>query len=138
MSRYDAFISHASEDKPFVEPLAEALEARGFSIWYDAHTLSVGDSLRQSIDRGLAESRKGIVVLSTSFFGKGWPEWELDGLVDRHVMERGIILPLWHGVTAADVRKYSPSLAGIVAIPTSRAFDAVVDELADALGASIT
>jgi hypothetical protein len=50
---WEVFISHASEDKDaVVRPFAEALEARGLKVWYDEFTLRVGDSLRQSIDRG--------------------------------------------------------------------------------------
>lgn len=68
---WDAFICHASEDKEsFVRPLAEELSRRGLRIWYDEFTLKVGDSLRKSIDRGLAESDYGIVVLSPNFFQK--------------------------------------------------------------------
>jgi hypothetical protein len=78
---YDAFISHASEDKTsLVRPLAKALGAMGFRIWYDEFELRVGDSLRQSIDRGLVNSRYGVVVLSPSFFAKNWPQYELNGL----------------------------------------------------------
>ena len=51
-NQWDAFISHASEDKEgFVRPLAQALEARDVSVWFDEFTLTVGDSLRRSIDR---------------------------------------------------------------------------------------
>ena len=66
---YDAFISHASEDKQeFVRPLAETLTELGLKIWYDEFELKVGDSLRGSIDRGLVNSKYGIVVLSKNFF----------------------------------------------------------------------
>lgn len=55
---WDIFISHASEDKAdFVEPLATRLQERRLRVWYDNFTLTVGDSLRRSIDRGLAQSR---------------------------------------------------------------------------------
>lgn len=68
---YDAFISHATEDKAKVaKPLSKALTTMGFNIWYDEFELKVGDSLRQSIDQGLANSRYGIVVLSPAFFAK--------------------------------------------------------------------
>jgi hypothetical protein len=66
--RWDAFISHASEDKDFVRPLAAALEKSGLEIWFDETTLTVGDRLRESIDHGLSKSRFGIVVLSKHFF----------------------------------------------------------------------
>jgi len=83
---YDAFISHASEDKDdLARPLAEFLKKAGFSIWYDEFQLRVGDSLRRSIDKGLANSRFGIVVLSPNFFAKNWPQYELDGLVAKEI-----------------------------------------------------
>ena len=70
---YDCFISHASEDKDFVEPLAERLRELGLTVWYDKFVLKIGDSLRESIDRGLASSRYGVVVISHAFFTKRWP-----------------------------------------------------------------
>jgi len=74
--------SHASEDKEaLVQPLATALAAFGVRAWYDEFTLEAGDSLSRSIDRGLADSRFGVVVLSPSFILKPWPEYELRGLV---------------------------------------------------------
>ncbi len=76
---WDAFISHASEDKiDFVEPLALELRSRGLKIWYDNFTLTIGDSLRRSIDRGLGHSKFGVVILSPNFFSKEWPQKELD------------------------------------------------------------
>src|SRR5882757_2165987 len=110
---YDAFICHASEDKDkFVRPLAAALASHHLEIWYDEFSLSVGDGLRRAIDRGLAKSRFGIVVLSPHFFRKGWAQRELDGLVAREIAEdRRLILPIWHNVTANDIVRYSPPLA---------------------------
>ena len=62
--RWDAFISHASEDKDsFVRPLAEALQKSGLEIWFDETTLKVGDRLREAIDHGLSKSRYGIAVI---------------------------------------------------------------------------
>jgi hypothetical protein len=58
--RWDAFISHASEDKDLVRPLAAALEKSGLEVWFDETTLTVGDRLRISIDHGLSKSRFGI------------------------------------------------------------------------------
>lgn len=77
---YDAFISHATEDKEsVVKPLAKQLDRMGYRVWYDEFELTVGDSLRQSIDRGLGTSRYGVVVLSQAFFAKNWPQYELNG-----------------------------------------------------------
>ncbi|WP_051631364.1 toll/interleukin-1 receptor domain-containing protein [Afifella pfennigii] len=109
---HDFFISHASEDKDgFVRALAEALQERGASVWYDEFTLKVGDSLRRNIDRGLAGSRFGVVVLSEHFFGKEWPNKELDGLVALEVQGQTRILPIWHKVSKDEVARFSPTLA---------------------------
>lgn len=130
---YDLFISHASEDKDdFVRPLAEALTARGLRVWYDEFQLRIGDSLRQSIDRGLANSRYGVVVLSSSFFAKNWPQYELNGLVAREMNGIKVILPIWHKVTKNDVLAYSPSLADKVALNSSLlSIDEIAKGLAD-------
>lgn len=118
--QYDAFISHASEDKEeFVKPLANALRTAGYCIWYDDFSLKVGDSLRRSIDKGLANSRYGIVVLSSAFFAKNWTQYELDGLVAKEMEGEKVVLPIWHKVTKDEVRRYSPSLADKVAINSS-------------------
>ena len=93
-SKWDAFISHASEDKDdFVRPLADGLTECGLSVWFDEFELKVGDRLRESIDRGLSQSRFGIVVLSPHFFEKKWPQDELSGLVTRETGGAKVILP---------------------------------------------
>jgi hypothetical protein len=117
---YDVFISHASEDKTaIVRQLANALREAGLSVWYDEFELKIGDSLRRKIDRGLAKSRFGIVVLSHAFFNKGWPNYELDGLVTKAVTGEQILLPIWHNISKQEVIEYSPSLADKLARSTS-------------------
>jgi TIR domain len=121
--QYDFFVSHASEDKDtFVRPLVGCLEALGLSVWYDEFTLEVGDSLRRSIDLGLASSKYGIVVLSKSFFSKQWPQYELDGLTTKSIGGTGgkVILPIWYDVSHDDVANYSLSLADKVAFSSAR------------------
>jgi hypothetical protein len=115
-TKWDIFISHAWEDKEQVaRPLAQALINEGLKVWYDEMTLKLGDSLRRSIDRGLAESRYGIIILSPAFFNKQWTQYELDGLVTRDFAPDKVILPIWYQVGREEVARYSPSLAGRVA-----------------------
>jgi hypothetical protein len=117
---YDVFISHASEDKDsVVRPLAHALSDAGLKVWYDEFELKIGDSLRRKIDIGLANSRFGVVVLSRSFFRKGWPNYELDGLVTRAVSGEQILLPIWHEITKQELIEYSPTLADKLARSTA-------------------
>ena len=128
---YDFFICHASEDKDeIVRELAERLKAEGTDVWYDEFTLKVGDRLRREIDRGLAKSRFGIVVISEYFFAKEWPQKELDGLFSMDTGEKSRILPIWHKVTKDQVVQHSPILAGIVALNTGiHSIDEIVTEL---------
>lgn len=131
---WDVFISHASEDKEgFVRPLANRLQEQGLRVWFDEFTLTIGDSLRRSIDRGLANSRYGIVVVSPDFLKKEWPQKELDGLVAREVEGVKVILPVWHNMGAADIAAYSPTLADRVAVSSVRGLDHVTDQLLTAV-----
>jgi hypothetical protein len=132
--KWDVFISHASEDKDAIaRPLAEAFRARGMEVWYDEFTLRVGDSLRKSIDAGLAGCKFGVVILSPYFFNKHWPEQELNGLANREVHGKKVILPVWHNVSHDDVSAFSPTLADRVGVPTSKGLEHVVDELIKAM-----
>lgn len=132
---HHAFISHASEDKEeIVRPLAEKLREAGFDIWYDEFELKVGDSLRRKIDTGLANSKFGIVILSPAFFAKNWPQYELDGLVQKEMEGHKVILPLWHKVSKNEVMKYSPTLADKVALNTTNyTIEEIVNKLAEVL-----
>jgi hypothetical protein len=137
---YDVFVSHASEDKDdVVRPLAEALRQQGLAVWYDEFELRIGSSLRRTIDKGIASSRFGVVVLSQAFFGKGWPEYELDGLVTRAVGGDQVLLPVWHNVSKQEVMSYSPSLADKLARSTAtHTVDEIAAEIAEVIRAAHT
>ncbi|SEB27502.1 toll/interleukin-1 receptor domain-containing protein [Paenibacillus sp. 276b] len=129
---YDVFISHASEDKEdFVRPLAEELIRLGVKVWYDEISIGWGNSLRQSIDKGLANSKYGIIVISSTFINKRWPAYEVDGLVAREMEGgTGVILPIWHKVTKSEVIRYSPSLADKLALNSSvNSIEEIADQL---------
>ncbi len=130
---YDVFISHASEDKDaIVRPLANELRKLGLKVWYDEFTLRIGDSLRQKIDKGLANSRVGLVVLSKSFISKGWTNYELDGIVTRTITGEQTLIPIWHEITKQQVVDFSPSIADKVARSTAtHTVEEIATEIAD-------
>jgi hypothetical protein len=133
--KYDVFISHAWEDKvDFVRPLASKLIEIGLRVWYDELSLVVGDSLSRNIDLGLSKSRYGLVVLSSAFFSKPWPQHELAGLIAREMVGEKVILPIWHKVTKDEVMRFSPTLADKVAL--NSAFLSI-DEIASKLSSAI-
>lgn len=111
-SKYDFFISHASEDKDsFVRPLAQELIDRGYNVWYDEFSLKVGDSLIQSISDGIQNSLYGILVLSKNFFVKKWTKKELEVLLHKEIItDNNLILPIWLNIDKDDVYKFSPFL----------------------------
>lgn len=130
---YDVFISHASEDKDaVVRPLATALQNKGIRVWYDEFEMRIGDSLRRKIDQGLANSRFGIVVISSFFIKKGWTNYELDGLMTKAISGQQVLLPIWHNISKQEVINFSPSLADKVARNTSQqTVQEIADEIAE-------
>jgi hypothetical protein len=133
ITNWDAFISHASEDKDAIaRPLAVALSTAGLSVWFDEFTLKAGDSLSQSINHGLSNSKYGIVVVSPAFLDKKWPQRELAGLFAKEDRSK-VVIPVWHGVTEETVRTYSPVLADRFALRSSRNLDQLVKELLRAM-----
>ncbi|MDN5795865.1 MAG: DUF1883 domain-containing protein [Intrasporangium sp.] len=129
---WDVFISHASEDKEAIaQPLAEELRTRGLKVWLDKTELRIGDSLRRKIDYGLAHSTFGVVILSKSFFSKGWPQYELDGIVGMTVAGDQRILPIWHEISRDEIAKQSPSLVDKIARNTGlNTVAEIADEIA--------
>lgn len=116
---WDFFLSHATEDAESVaEPMAHVLSALGYKVWYDDFELRVGDSLLQKINRGLANSRFGILVLSPYFLAKGWTNAELAALFARDLSEQRVILPIWHRVGKPEVLRHYPLLADRLAVST--------------------
>lgn len=119
-SKIDVFISHASEDKDsIVRDLADSLIAKGVRVWYDEYSLSIGDSLSQSIMKGLKECTFGIVILSPNFVKKRWTEIELQSLYAKEVHKGKTILPIWHHITLNEVMDFNLHLADKLAYNTA-------------------
>ncbi len=113
-----AFISHDSKDRATAQTIATYLQNRLCPVWYDEFSLSVGDNLRESIEKGLKESKKCILVLSRDFLSNpGWTKKEFDSIFTREILEQTrLILPVWLNVSTEDVFAYSPSLANVFAL----------------------
>jgi len=78
----DLFISHANADKAqYVFPLAQALKARKVTFWLDSSEIKWGDNFVMKINKGLRESRFGLLCLSKNFFGRPWTETELSSIL---------------------------------------------------------
>lgn len=136
--QWAVFVSYASEDKENVAgPLCNILKAFGLSVWIDQTELKVGDSLRRKIDEGLACSRYGIVILSPDFIKKHYTNIELDGLAQREVDGRKVILPVWYNINADQLRLYSLPLADKIALKWQEGIATVAVKLLEVVSPDI-
>jgi TIR domain len=129
-----AFISHDSRDKDsLVRGLALEMSKLMCPVWYDEYSLTVGDSLRASIEKGLKETRKCVVVLSPNFLSnEGWGKAEFDSVFTREILEKeNVILPVWHNVNVEEVYQYSPRLADKVGLNSSIGVKELAKKLSD-------
>jgi hypothetical protein len=108
----DLFISYASEDRDRVRPLAEALKARGFSVWWD-RALVAGDEYATVIAREL-EAAKVVVAVWTkasalSHFVRDEAERaRAAGRLAPVLFDRGVTPPIgFGGVQAEDFTRWS-------------------------------
>lgn len=126
-----AFISYDSRDKEeLVDDLALAMMKRMCPVWYDKYSLSVGDPLRESIERGMQETGRWIVVISPNFISNtGWGKEEFNAIFQLN-LGGNMILPIWHNVSKEDVMAYSPMLVNIFAL---RSPELGIDELSRVL-----
>jgi len=127
---YDAFISHAVEDKiPIANDLCARLERKGLRVWYSGKELGIGDSIEKTIERGLNRSRYGIVILSPTYLAKNWTIREFYTLLAKEIEDRKVILPVLFNVTPDDLKERDLHMADRFAVNADRGLDYVVDRL---------
>nr|MDZ8063815.1 toll/interleukin-1 receptor domain-containing protein [Nostoc sp. EkiNYC01] len=128
---YDLFISHASEDKEaLVRPLLRALVDEGaWSFWLDEIAIQPSESIRASIDLGIQQSRYVLIVLSKPYFKKHWTGLEFNTAF--HLKRK--LFPIWHGVNAAEVKRFSSMIADIKGLPSSDGVEQVARSIAQVL-----
>jgi hypothetical protein len=127
---YDAFISHAVEDKiPIANELCAKLEKAGLKIWYSGKELGVGDSIEKTIEKGLNRSRYGIVIFSPTYLAKNWTIREFYTLLAKEIQEHKVILPVLYNVTLDDLKNKDLVMADRFAVNSDRGLDFVVQKL---------
>jgi hypothetical protein len=115
----DVFLCHAWDDRigPAKE-LHDLLEARGVSVWFSEKDVVLGTPLLREIDKGLAKSRVGIVLVTPAFLlrvqGAGISEKELSAL-----LARDLLVPIVHGTTYEALRNVSPLLGSRSGLSTA-------------------
>lgn len=113
---YSIFISHSAEDKlTYVDDLVKEIKRQKIKVFYDKDVLSWGDSLKEKIDKGLECCKFAVIVISPSYFGKEWTEYELKMLLERQNKEkRKLILPILYNVSKEEFMCHYPLLKNIL------------------------
>lgn len=106
----DVFLCHAWDDrKDAAKELHDQLEMKGVSVWFSEKDILLGATLLREIDKGLAKSRVGIVLVTPALLkrlaGEGIADKELSAL-----LARDLLVPIVHNTTYEDLREVSPLL----------------------------
>ena len=87
MSNSDIFFSYAREDQARVAPIVAALEARGWSVFWDQR-IPAGQTWRSHIGRALDQARCVVVVWSEHAIRSEWVIEEAERGRGRHILVR--------------------------------------------------
>ena len=91
------FLSHNSNDKPFVRRLARDLDAHGIQCWIDEAEIKVGDSLIEKIRQGLDSMSYVAVILSPDSINSAWVQKEVDVAMNQEILGRQVkVLPIMY------------------------------------------
>ena len=106
----DVFLCHAWDDRQgAAKDLHDLLESRGVSVWFSEKDVALGAPLLREIDRGLAKSRVGIVLVTPALLRR----LAAEGIADKELsalLARDLLVPIVHDTTYEALREVSPLL----------------------------
>ena len=93
---HSIFLSHTSEDKPFVRELRKSLLDAGVeNVWLDEAEIKLGDSLLSKIEEGIQKTKYFGIVLSPRSIGSQWVKRELETAINMEIGSNAVkVLPL--------------------------------------------
>lgn len=115
----DIFLCHAWDDRQgAAKELHDLLVSRGVKVWFSEKDLGLGVPMMRAIDKGLANSRVGIVLVTPALLRR----LPTEGIADKELSallagER--LVPVVHGTTYAALREVSPLLASRSGLSTA-------------------
>ena len=115
----DCFLCHAWDDRQeAAKELHDLLESRGVSVWFSEKDVALGTSLLREIDKGLAKSRIGLVLVTPALLHR-LPK---ESIADKELsvlLARNVLVPIVHNTTYEDLREVSPMLASRSGLDTA-------------------
>lgn len=130
--KYDLFLCHAWDDRKGVaRELSDKLTTMGVSVWFSEKDLPLGSTMLREIDKGLARSRAGIVLVTPAFLkrveNEGVAEKELSAL-----LAKDRLVPIVHNTTYDELRNVSPLLGSRNGLDTNEdSMDEIAAKLAE-------
>ena len=117
--RRDFFLCHAWDDRAgAAKELHDLLESRGVSVWFSEKDVALGTPLLREIDRGLAKSRVGIVLVTPALLRR----LQEEGIADKELsalLARDLLVPIVHDTTYEALREVSPLLGSRSGLSTA-------------------
>lgn len=105
------FLCHAWDDRQgSAKELCDLLVARNVSVWFSENDIGLGEPFLRAIDKGLAKSRIGLVLVTPALL-KRLPA---AGVADKELsvlLARDQLIPVVHNTTYEALREVSPMLA---------------------------
>lgn len=115
----DVFLCHAWDDRQGVaKELHDLLVSNGVSVWFSEKDITLGVPLMRAIDKGLANSRIGLVLVTPALI-KRLPQ---EGIADKELsalLARDQLVPIVHNTTYEALREVSPLLASRTGLSTT-------------------
>jgi len=115
----DVFLCHAWDDRQGVaKELHDLLVSNGVSVWFSEKDATLGVPLMRAIDKGLANSRIGLVLVTPALI-KRLPQ---EGIADKELsalLARDQLVPIVHNTTYEALREVSPLLASRTGLSTA-------------------
>jgi len=122
----DVFLCHAWDDrKGAAKELHDLLEAEGVKVWFSEKDLGLGVPMMRAIDKGLVNSRIGLVLVTPAMI-TGLPK---EGVADKELsalLATNQLVPIVHNTTYEALRNVSPLLASRSGLDTSEDSMAIV------------
>lgn len=131
-NKYDLFLCHAWDDRKYAaKDLCEKLTEKGVSVWFSEKDLPLGSNMLREIDKGLAKSKAGIVLVTPAFLKRV----ENEGVADKELsalLAKDKLIPVVHNTTYDELREVSPLLGSRSGLDTSEdSMDEIAAKLAE-------
>ena len=115
----DAFLCHAWDDRQGVaKQLHDLLEAAGVKVWFSEKDLGLGIPMMRAIDKGLAASRIGLVLVTPALLAR-LPKESVSDKELSALLARNQLVPIVHNTTYEALRNVSPLLASRSGLDTA-------------------